>query len=76
METTITRARQVTIPARLLKRFGLSPGEKIKIVVLPEGILLIPKKRSFKAFAGSVKVRRWEDAEKAIEEEREKDLAR
>ncbi|NPA86735.1 MAG: AbrB/MazE/SpoVT family DNA-binding domain-containing protein [Candidatus Diapherotrites archaeon] len=76
MKVTVTKGRQITIPASLLRRFGVSPGDKVRIVTLRDGILLLPERGSFKDLAGVVETERWEDVEKVVEKEREKDIGR
>jgi len=36
------------LPAELLRQLKISPGDKLAVTVLPEGLMLKPKRRSYK----------------------------
>lgn len=41
---TVTSKSMVTIPARIMEKYGLSQGSKLEFVETEEGLLLIPVK--------------------------------
>ena len=56
METTLTDRGQTAVPARIRRRFGLKPGQKLEWVEDGKVIYVLPvAKDPIKAFRGSDK---------------------
>ena len=56
MQTTVTERGQISIPARLRKKFKLTPGTGIEWMETPEGIFLLPVPQDpIAAFRGQAK---------------------
>ncbi len=68
-EVVISKGRQVTIPAELLRTYGLKPGDRVIVVAEPEGIRILPKREKLaKIRALRLGKEKWEEIERDLDE--------
>jgi AbrB family looped-hinge helix DNA binding protein len=61
-EATLSSKNQIVVPREAREALGVSPGDKLLIVVRGESVVILPRPRSFtKALRGLAKVATAED---------------
>jgi len=68
MEVRVTRARQITIPAEIARRFGIEQGDTLLVTVEGDRIVILPKRKKDICLKLGKKFD-WRYVERVIDEE-------
>ncbi len=72
-EVVVTKKGQMTIPARLRKKFKIEEGTRLEVVETEEGILFKPKKSSWDLIGSGAQFASVEEVKKELDKLREED---
>ena len=72
-EVVVTKKGQITIPARLRKKFKIEEGTRLEVVETNEGILFKPKKTIWDYIGSGAPYATVEEVKKELDKLREED---